>query len=163
MEQNITIVALVLSFAGIGYLKMEQLERMALAAEAAAAQAVQDSIQRAEAAELAAIEAATTRFTIPHDHDVETNDIDLVLDGSGSMDAEADSLTFLWEQVGGFPVDLDTNGVWITSMTASPGEYTFKLTVTDSYGQSSSEEAIVAIGPEPNAPPDPRVRVYARN
>ena len=87
MEQSITIVALALSIAGISYLKVEQLDRMAMAQEAAAAQAVQDSIATAEAA----IEAAKVRFVVIHDSEPGTNEVDLVLDGSASRDTESDS------------------------------------------------------------------------
>ena len=43
MEQPITIVALALSIAGLSYLKVQQIERLVMAEEAAIAQAIQDS------------------------------------------------------------------------------------------------------------------------
>ena len=156
MEQSITIVALALSIAGISYLKVEQLDRMAMAQEAAAAQAVQDSIAIAEAA----IEAAKVRFVVIHDSEPGTNEVDLVLDGSASRDTESDSLAFYWEQLEGSSIELANTDSGSTTFTARPGEYTFRLTVTDTYGASSSEQTTVAIMPEPNSPPTPEIQVF---
>ncbi|MGB1670091.1 MAG: PKD domain-containing protein [Flavobacteriales bacterium] len=156
MEQSITIVALALSIAGISYLKVEQLDRMAMAQEAAAAQAVQDSIATAEAA----IEAAKVRFVVIHDSEPGTNEVDLVLDGSASRDTESDSLAFYWEQLEGSSIELANTDSGSTTFTARPGEYTFRLTVTDTYGASSSEQTTVAIMPEPNSPPTPEIQVF---
>ena len=156
MEQSITIVALVLSIAGISYLKVEQLDRMAMAQEAAAAQAVQDSVAAAEAA----IEAAKVRFVVIHDSEPGTNEVDLVLDGSASRDTESDSLAFYWEQLEGSSIELANTDSGSTTFTARPGEYTFRLTVTDTYGASSSEQTTVAIMPEPNSPPTPEIQVF---
>ena len=156
MEQSITIVALALSIAGISYLKVEQLDRMAMAKEAAAAQAVQDSIAAAEAA----IEAAKVRFVVIHDSEPGTNEVDLVLDGSASRDLESDSLAFYWEQLEGSSIELANTDSGSTTFTARPGEYTFRLTVTDTYGASSSEQTTVAVMPEPNSPPTPEIEVF---
>ena len=156
MEQSITIVALALSIAGISYLKVDQLDRMAMAEEAAAAQAVQDSIAAAEAA----IEAAKVRFVVIHDSEPGTNEVDLVLDGSASRDLESDSLAFYWEQLEGSSIELANTDSGSTTFTARPGEYTFRLTVTDTYGASSSEQTTVAVMPEPNSPPTPEIEVF---
>jgi hypothetical protein len=156
MEQSITIVALALSIAGISYLKVEQLDRMAMAKEAAAAQAVQDSIAAAEAA----IEAAKVRFVVIHDSEPGTNEVDLILDGSASRDLESDSLAFYWEQLEGSSIELANTDSGSTTFTARPGEYTFRLTVTDTYGASSSEQTTVAVMPEPNSPPTPEIEVF---
>ena len=156
MEQSITIVALALSIAGISYLKVEQLDKMAMAQEAAAAQAVQDSIAATEAA----IEAAKVRFVVIHDSEPGTNEVDLVLDGSASRDTESDSLAFYWEQLEGSSIELANTDSGSTTFTARPGEYTFRLTVTDTYGASSSEQTTVAIMPEPNSPPTPEIQVF---
>ena len=152
MEQPITIIALVLSIAGIGYLKVEQLERMAIAEQAATA----DSITMAEPAD----EAAKIRFVVPHDNEPGSNGVDLVLDGSASRDSESDSLAFFWEQLDGSSIELANTDLGSTTFTAGPGEYTFRLTVTDSYGASSSENATVAVMPEPNTPPTAEVSVF---
>lgn len=159
MERIATIVLLVASVAAVGYLKMEQLDLRAANAEIAAAAAVEAA--EAEAAEL--VEAAKIRFTIPHDRDVNTTDITVALDGSESFDVEGDSLSYSWTQISGNDVYLqyadDADGN-TTNFRASPGEYTFKLTVSDAYGSSSSGETTVSVAEEPNSPPEVIVKVY---
>ncbi|MDG2311975.1 MAG: hypothetical protein P8L64_06270 [Flavobacteriales bacterium] len=159
MERIATIVLLVASVAALGYLKMEQLDLRAANAEIAAALAVEAA--EADAAEL--VEAAKIRFTIPHDRDVNTTDITVALDGSESFDVEGDSLSYSWTQISGNDVYLqyadDADGN-TTNFRASPGEYTFKLTVSDAYGSSSSGETTVSVAEEPNSPPEVIVKVY---
>lgn len=159
MERIATIVLLVASVAALGYLKMEQLDLRASNAEIAAAAAVEAA--EADAAEL--VEAAKIRFTIPHDRDVNTTDITVALDGSESFDVEGDSLSYSWTQISGNDVYLqyadDADGN-TTNFRASPGEYTFKLTVSDAYGSSSSGETTVSVAEEPNSPPEVIVKVY---
>ena len=138
---------------------MEQLDLYETNAEIAAAEAVE--IAANDAAAL--VEAAKVRFTIPHDKDVNTTDITVALDGSDSFDAEGDSLSYTWTQTSGNNVYLqyadDAEGN-TTKFSASPGEYTFKLTVSDSYGSSSSGETTVSVAEEPNSPPEVVVKVY---
>lgn len=159
MERIATIILLVASVAAVGYLKMEQLDLYASNAEIAAAAAVESAA--ADAAEL--VEAAKIRFTIPHDRDVNTTDITVALDGSESFDAEGDSLSYSWTQTSGNDVYLqyadDADGN-TTNFRASPGEYTFKLTVSDAYGSSSTGETTVSVAEEPNSPPEIVVKVY---
>ena len=159
MERIATIVLLVASVAALGYLKMEQLDLYASNAEIAAAAAVESAA--ADAAEL--VEAAKIRFTIPHDRDVNTTDITVALDGSESFDAEGDSLSYSWTQTSGNDVYLryaeDADGN-TTNFRASPGEYTFKLTVSDAYGSSTTGETTVSVAEEPNLPPEVIVKVY---
>tara|TARA_B100000767_G_scaffold274527_1_gene307789 strand:- start:1622 stop:2122 length:501 start_codon:yes stop_codon:yes gene_type:complete len=159
MERIATIILLVASVAAVGYLKMEQLDLRAANAEIAAADAVEAA--EADAAEL--VEAAKIRFTIPHDRDVNTTDITVALDGSESFDVEGDSLSYSWTQISGNDVYLqyadDADGN-TTNFRASPGEYTFKLTVSDAYGSSSSGETTVSVAEEPNSPPEVIVKVY---
>ncbi|MAU75886.1 MAG: hypothetical protein CL831_03315 [Crocinitomicaceae bacterium] len=159
MERIATIILLVASVAAVGYLKMEQLDLRASNEAKAAAAAVESAA--ADAAEL--VEAAKIRFTIPHDRDVNTTDITVALDGSESFDAEGDSLSYSWTQTSGNDVYLqyadDANGN-TTNFRASPGEYTFKLTVSDAYGSSSSGETTVSVAEEPNSPPEVVVKVY---
>ena len=158
MERIATIVLLVASVAALGYLKMEQLDLYASNAEIAAA-AVESAA--ADAAEL--VEAAKIRFTIPHDRDVNTTDITVALDGSESFDAEGDSLSYSWTQTSGNDVYLryaeDADGN-TTNFRASPGEYTFKLTVSDAYGSTTTGETTVSVAEEPNLPPEVVVKVY---
>jgi hypothetical protein len=159
MERIATIVLLVASVAAVGYLKMEQLDLRASNNEIAAVEAAE--ADAAAAAEL--VEAAKIRFTIPHDRDVNTTDITVALDGSESFDAEGDSLSYSWTQTSGNDVYLqyadDADGN-TTNFRASPGEYTFKLTVSDAYGSSSSGETTVSVAEEPNSPPEIVVKVY---
>ena len=159
MERIATIVLLVASVAALGYLKMEQLDLYATNAENAAAAAVESAA--ADAAEL--VEAAKIRFTIPHDRDVNTTDITVALDGSESFDAEGDSISYSWTQTSGNDVYLryaeDADGN-TTNFRASPGEYTFKLTVSDAYGSSTTGETTVSVAEEPNLPPEVIVKVY---
>ena len=159
MERIATIILLVASVAAVGYLKMEQLDLRASNEAKAAAAAVESAA--ADAAEL--VEAAKIRFTIPHDRDVNTTDITVALDGSESFDAEGDSLSYSWTQTSGNDVYLqyadDANGN-TTNFRASPGEYTFKLTVSDAYGSSSSGETTVSVAEEPNSAPEVVVKVY---
>ncbi len=159
MERIATIVLLVASVAAVGYLKMEQLDLYATNAENVAAAAVESAA--ADAAEL--VEAAKIRFTIPHDRDVNTTDITVALDGSESFDAEGDSLSYSWTQTSGNDVYLryaeDADGN-TTNFRASPGEYTFKLTVSDAYGSSTTGETTVSVAEEPNLPPEVVVKVY---
>ncbi|MDE0917182.1 MAG: hypothetical protein OSA04_02625 [Flavobacteriales bacterium] len=159
MERIATIILLVASVAAVGYLKMEQLDLYASNAEIAAAAAVESAA--ADAAEL--VEAAKIRFTIPHDRDVNTTDITVALDGSESFDVEGDSLSYSWTQTSGNDVYLqyadDADGN-TTNFRASPGEYTFKLTVSDAYGSSSTGETTVSVAEEPNSPPEIVVKVY---
>ena len=159
MERIATIVLLVASVAALGYLKMEQLDLYASNAEIAATAAVESAA--ADAAEL--VEAAKIRFTIPHDRDVNTTDITVALDGSESFDAEGDSISYSWTQTSGNDVYLryaeDADGN-TTNFRASPGEYTFKLTVSDAYGSSTTGETTVSVAEEPNLPPEVVVKVY---
>lgn len=159
MERIATIILLVASVAAVGYLKMEQLDLRASNEAKAVAAAVESAA--ADAAEL--VEAAKIRFTIPHDRDVNTTDITVALDGSESFDAEGDSLSYSWTQTSGNDVYLqyadDAEGN-TTNFRASPGEYTFKLTVSDAYGSSSTGETTVSVAEEPNSPPEVVVKVY---
>jgi hypothetical protein len=48
-----------------------------------------------------------------------------------------------------------------SSFRATPGKYTFELTVTDAYGAATSQEARVSVQSEPNTAPEVRMVVYA--
>jgi hypothetical protein len=158
MEKQFSIVALVLSIGGLGYLKAQQLDRMAeqaVIAEAAAAEA-------AALAQAEADNAARLHFEVPHDRDATSNELDIVLDGSASYDMNSDSLTFTWAQTEGAEVELTHEPNGTSSFRAAPGKYTFELTVTDAYGAAVSEKARLSIDPEPNDPPMAAISVTAR-
>ncbi len=159
MEKQMTAAALVLSIAGLGYLKAQQMERMEAQADLDAAAAV----LAADEAEAAADEASRVHFEVPHDRDASTSNVDIVLDGVASFDAESDSLSFSWVQTEGSPVDLSEDAPGRSSFRAIPGKYTFELTVTDAYGESASQEARVAVQPEPNSAPEVHVSVYTQS
>ncbi len=158
MERNLTIACLVLSAAGLAYLKTNQLERME-ADRLAAAEA--DSITAAEAA-MAEAEAAKFHFMIPHDSDAASNSLRIIMTGEQSSDPDDDGIKFNWEQVSGDYLMLDSDTNSATSFSAVNGEYAFRLTVTDSYGSSASDEATVKIHAESNAPPQAVINVTAR-
>ena len=158
MEKQITAAALVLSIAGLGYLKAQQMERMEVKAEADAASAVIAAEEAAEAED----ERSRVHFEVPHDRDASTSNVDIVLDGAASQDAESDSISFSWVQTEGPSVALSEDEPGRSSFRATPGKYTFELTVTDSYGESSSGEARVSVQPEPNSAPEVHISVYSQ-
>ena len=163
MERIATIILLVATVATVGYFKMEQLDLEAFNAKTAAAEAVKTAAADSAAAAAELVEAAKIRFTIPHDRDVNTTDITVALDGSESFDAEGDSLSYSWTQTSGDDVYLryaeDADGN-TTNFRASPGEYTFKLTVSDAYGSTTTGETTVSVAEEPNLAPEVIVKVY---
>ncbi|HAI00390.1 MAG TPA: hypothetical protein DCL98_02700 [Flavobacteriales bacterium] len=71
-------------------------------------------------------------------------------------------MTFAWVQTEGPDVQLREEVPGRSSFTATPGKYTFELTVTDVYGGTAKQQAKVAVHPEPNAAPQAEVSVYAR-
>jgi PKD repeat protein len=156
MERIASIMLLAICVVGTGYLYMEHVDRLA-ADEAAAAVVAEEAATAAAAAE---VEAAKVRFTIPHDKDPSTTDITVSLDGSGSFDTEGDSLSFYWDQTSGDLVYLESADNNTTTFIATPGEYTFKLTVSDSYGSSTSDNTTISVAQEPNSPPEVVVKVY---
>ena len=158
MERILTIACLVLSAAGLAYLKTNQLEKME-ADRLAAAEA--DSIAAAQAA-MAKAEAAKFHFMIPHDSDAASDSIRIIMTGEQSGDPDNDAIKFYWEQVSGDYLMLDSDTNSATSFSAVNGEYAFRLTVTDSYGSSASDEATVKIHAESNAPPQAVINVTAR-
>ena len=159
MEKQITAVALVLSIAGLGYLKAQQMERMEAQAERDAAAAVIAAEEAAEAHD----EANRVQFEVPHDRDASTSDVDIVLDGMASYDADMDSISFSWVQTEGPDVALSEDESGRSSFRAAPGKYTFELTVTDVYGAASSKEARVNVTSEPNTAPEVHMSVYAES
>jgi Tfp pilus assembly protein PilV len=154
MEKQITAAALVLSVAGLGILKAQQMERME-------AQSIIDAESAMVAADMAD-EASRLHFEVPHDRDASSSEMEIVLDGASSFDNERDSLTFNWAQTEGPDVQLAEEQPGRSSFKATPGKYTFELTVTDAYGESGSASARLSVLPEPNQPPEVAVVVYAR-
>lgn len=69
----------------------------------------------------------------------------VTLDGSGSSDAEANPLRYVWEQVWGSPVVLADPGKQPTFMPPGQGRYRFRLTVLDGEAPSSSDEVDIVV------------------
>ena len=152
MERIASMVLLGLVLAGTGYLYMENIDRINADAATDAANALIVAAQ----AETDSIEAAKAHFEIPHDKDETTTAIIVAMDGSGSSDADGDSLSYSWTLVSGDAV-LSSDSTDLTTFCASAGEYTLKLTVTDNYGASSSDERTVTVEAEPNDAPEVQI------
>ncbi|MDC0145246.1 hypothetical protein OAI93_01460 [bacterium] len=79
-----------------------------------------------------------------------------------TADAENDDVSYKWKQVaepGGFMVELSSNDEAIVYFDAPAGKYTFQLTVTDIYGDSSTDTQVIVIDPEPNTAPSANIEV----
>ena len=68
-----------------------------------------------------------------------------VLDGSGSSDPNGDDITFLWS-TGETTVSITIDGLTV-------GSYIYSLTVTDSYGELSSDDVAITVTPPPHFVP----------
>jgi hypothetical protein len=93
---------------------------------------------------------------VPHDHDPATNTAAISLDGTATSDPEGNSLTFQWTENGtvvGSEAMVQVNKI--------AGDYTFTLTVTDTYGKSSSVDVPVHVAPESNLAPTLNVSATA--
>jgi hypothetical protein len=85
----------------------------------------------------------------------------VTLSGSGSSDPNGDPLTYDWAQTGGTPVTFAPDQM-ITTFTAplASGPLTFRLTVTDPSGLSSTDTIVVTVrnlAPTANAGPNQAV------
>ena len=109
----------------------------------------------------------TYKDEIPHDSNKKTDTYLVKLDGSNSSDEENDLLSYSWVQVEG-PDDMEFVQLYhpteaVTYFEAKEGEYTFKLTVTDSYGASADTLKTIVIQPEPNKTPVPEIIVSGKD
>ncbi len=86
----------------------------------------------------------------------------VTLDGSKSSDPDNDTITYAWEQRGWAPkVTLNNPASFKPSFTAPdfiPSRLIFRLTVTDSKGDSAVDHVVINVGPvfpssAPNRPP----------
>ena len=112
---------------------------------------------KAEEAKLQAIEDAIIKNEIDHDGDPHTASMTIDLFGTG-VDEDGDELTYKWTQLPtGSQVTILEDEAASTSFDAGPGEYTFQLTVTDSYGVTSSTQQTYSIGKEPNSGPEANI------
>ncbi len=92
--------------------------------------------------------------TINHDGNPETNEYNIKLDAGESRDLESDKIEYLWTQISGKTLVMSKNKSQVVYLKAEPGEYSFKLDITDAYGITSSYTQAVAIAAEPNSPPE---------
>ena len=79
-----------------------------------------------------------------------------------ATDAENDDMSYKWKQIaepGGFMVELSSDNKPIVYFDAPAGKYTFELTVTDNYGDSSTDTQVIVIDPEPNTAPSAEIEV----
>jgi hypothetical protein len=157
MERIATIALLAATAAGLYLLKTDQLSRIQ-ASETEAAVAA-DAEMAAEAAAFEALEASKIRFAVPHDADGRTRSIDLLLDGSASADADLDGLHFNWKVTDGPQTLITALDSGRASVRVEPGEYTFVLSVSDTYGSTTTAESTVVIDDEPNGAPTAEISV----
>jgi hypothetical protein len=68
----------------------------------------------------------------------------ITLNGSASYSPDGNPLTYLWTQIGGTPVTLNSPTGVITTFSATGGQsYAFRLTVTDNYGGKGQAQVYV--------------------
>jgi|GEM_PF-970678 hypothetical protein len=158
MERIATIALLVLSAAGLYILKTDQMVRLQAESDAVALTAAEDA--EAAAAAAAAAEAAKIYFVVPHDSDGRTRSIDLVLDGSASADSDLDGIGFDWKITDGPQALITAIDSGRATVRVEPGEYTFVLSVSDTYGSTSTASNIVTVENEPNDSPSAEFDVY---
>ena len=99
------------------------------------------------------IEDSKTRINIPHDGLIDTDDIKITLDGRKSSDDDRDTLTYLWKQTAGKTVKLSSKDQMMSTFMATSGEYSFSLTVKDTYGVANTSDITVVVNTEANTSP----------
>ena len=82
------------------------------------------------------------------------------LDGSQSLDADGDTITYSWIQTSGYPVTLTADNIASPQFTAPSqgGQLTFMLSVNDGIATSSPNVVNIYVGesiPEPTIAPSP--------
>ena len=166
---NLSYIVVIFLFAGIvwvGIDRRENIKQMAADKEAAMIadqQARIDAQNDAENARLADLDKFIQE--ISHDRNPETDLFDVKLQAV-SADAENDDMSYAWNQVpvssdyaGGDQVNLSSNDKPTVYFKAPAGEYRFELTVTDAYGDSSTDSQVIKINPEPNTAPSVDIKV----
>ena len=94
----------------------------------------------------------TFKDKIPHDGEL-GGTVPITLDASKSTPTEdEDEMTWNWVSTDG-KVQIEDQGAKEISFDAEAGQYNFQLTLTDSYGASSSELRIVDVSEEENEAP----------
>ena len=158
--KDITWVAITVALV-LGAVNLEQ-QRQADSAAQAAAEAAAEAAAIAEEARIEASYVDRGATSVEHDGDPETKEYKVMLDGRGSTDPDNDDITWEWAQTGGRSVELSATDKSIATFVATAGEYSFSLTVTDSYGASSVSNRDLRIDAEGNLAPIADIKVYNR-
>ena len=100
------------------------------------------------------VDAAKYKDAVDHDSNPNTGSYPVVMDVTKSYDPDAgDKLKFSWVQTSGETVKLSSNKGNVVSFDAPAGEYSFQVTASDNYGESTTLDKTVQIGNEPNESP----------
>ena len=106
------------------------------------------------------------RVQIVHDNDPQTNTYSGRLQAI-AVDEEDDEISYLWEQVDVSPdimspdANLSSPTESTTYFKAPAGEYRFQLTITDAYGNATTESQVIIVEAEPNEAPTVGIKVDA--
>ena len=158
--KDITWVAITVALV-LGLVNLEQ-QRAADATATAAANAAANAAATAEEARIEASYVDRGDKSVKHDGDPETGEYNVTLDGRASEDPDGDEITWEWAQTGGRSVELSATDKSMATFVATAGEYSFSLTVTDSYGASSVFNRDLRIDAEGNIAPIADIKVYNR-
>ena len=155
----IVVFFLFVGVAWVGHTKVNELEQDRMAKEQLLIEEEEDRLQMM--LEAKAMEAWYVDG-IDHDGNPKEADYNVILKAN-AKDAEGDVISYRWEQVaepGVNMVDLSyNNDKSIAYCKAPAGKYTFELTVTDNYGDSSIETQVILIDDEPNSAPTADIEV----
>ena len=111
--------------------------------------------------------------TVEHDSKPETNLFEIVLTAT-YQDVNSDNLTYSWEHLHSWdnaddrnsfdsPISFTPNNSLSTvECQVVAGIHEFQVTVTDTYGEGTTEVVTIAVGDEENVPPSGRVSVVKR-
>ena len=83
------------------------------------------------------------------DRDALTED-EVLFDAGGSVDEDGEIVTYAWT----FGDGASASGPLVTHVYDAEGVYTVRLTVTDDYGDSAFDEAVITIAERPPDPPN---------
>ena len=98
----------------------------------------------------------TITLEVVHDSDPKTTTCPVAISASNSTDLEGDSLYFSWNQISGEDVDLgETANSSEAKFDAEAGEYSFVLSISDTYGATCVDTVFVDIAEEANNCPVP--------
>ena len=154
----IIVFFLFVGVAWVGHTKVNELEQDRIAKEQLLIEQEEERLQmilEAKAMEDWYVDG------IEHDGKPEEAIYETILKANAT-DAEGDEISYKWVQVADFDapmVELSSDNKPTVYFNAPAGKYTFELTVTDNYGDSSTETQIIVIDPEPNTAPSAVIEV----